>query len=89
MSFVIGNPDGGANATTIFFTYGSPVPQPVSFFGMPIPAQETYQESNGSVSIDDIFVLVDIIPAVGQPGTNILAYEGTLAIEGHNQQASR
>lgn len=65
----------------LLFSYGFPVMRPGgaggSFLGIPVGA--SFQETNGTVSIDDIYVFT----VTGNPDLRCLGYEGTLAIESH------
>lgn len=67
----------------VMFSYGPPVPgfQVNNIgFGVPIAVNSSFSEGNGTVSIDDIYVIV------GNLTHNLLVvgYEGLLAIESHS-----
>lgn len=78
MSFIIAN--SNVSGENIFFSYGFPVSTPNgALAGIELAGGQSYQEANGTISMDDIYVWSDT------PGGVILAYEGVLAIEGkHN-----
>jgi hypothetical protein len=68
----------GANGG-LFFSFDPPVGvDPVSglLLGIPVLSQQFYQETNGSVSMNDVWVWTNNQPA------NCLCYEGILALEG-------
>lgn len=84
MSFLVSAPFN--NGGIYFFSYGYPVKSGANYVGVPIAnaASGFFQEGNGTVSIDDIYVFFN-----GNAGSNaaFIGYEGVLAVEshGHNQ----
>lgn len=77
MAFTVSNVSGAAN---VFFSYGYPITtQNGAFAGIQLGPGQSYQEANGTISMDDIYAWSDTAQAA------ILGYEGVLAIEGkHN-----
>lgn len=79
MSYIIAAPEG----VDIYFSYG----WPLSFAGAPIgiflPAGSFYQEGNGTISIDDIYVWTTEYEDID---IGVLGYEGTLAVESNLQK---
>lgn len=80
MAFIVANPDPGA--PNIIMSFDMPLVTDNSgasaaFFGVPIAASSFYQESNGTVSVNDIYVqLTDATNPVW-----VIGYEGHLALE--------
>jgi hypothetical protein len=82
MSFVIGAISADANAQPLF---GYNAPLQANFgglnnVGIPFGINTSYQEGNGTVSIDDIYLMLDATP---QSAVCFIGYEGVLAIESH------
>jgi hypothetical protein len=77
MSWSIGN----VLQTPMFFSYNAPGNFQVGFpIGLPLPPDSIFQEGNGTVSVDDIYVWygdASALPAI------VLGFEGTLAVESH------
>lgn len=85
MGFVFGFVSSGVNQATDFVTlsYGPP---PNNASGIPIPHLGTYQEGNGTVSIDDLWI--NAFGVTTFPFT-IACYEAVLAIESHLHQQTQ
>lgn len=78
LGFIIANPTYNANW---YFSYGYPLPIQnvnisVPFLGIPISALSAYQESNGTISMDDLYAWSDTAGAI------LLGYESAFAFEG-------
>jgi hypothetical protein len=77
-----------ANVTSnyfLFFSYGFPVGDDGAGFplGIPINPLTAWQEANGTVSVDEIWVWPGHpLPLVSGLPFSLLGYEGTLALEG-------
>jgi hypothetical protein len=71
---------GGPPNVTLFYSFGFPSLTAQALWGL--PASGIVGESNGSVSIDDIFVFTSTHLAGGT--LTILGYEGTLALYGRH-----
>lgn len=87
MGWLIAFTDSNLAAGVVFFTYGAP---PAPGFGLPLFSGIPFGESNGTVSIDAIWVA----PAANLPNPatypiTIIAYEGSLAIESHRHSQTR
>jgi len=80
----IGN---GSDTANIRFSFDSPVQAGTTaggvaqFYGMPIASASTYQESNGRISINDIWVWCNDTSATYP--IFVLGYEGTLSLAGN------
>jgi len=78
-SFIIGN----FGDTVINFAYDFPVQiAAATYGGIPIASGAYYTESNGSISINDIWVWATGAPVFPYP---IIAYEGTLSMSGNRR----
>lgn len=79
--------DSTVSATAVQFSFGYPVPGlGGNFIGLSIPVAQPFQESNGSCSIDNIWVWSNNQADVGE---NVIGYEGVLAIESLQHQIAR
>lgn len=74
--FIVVNSNETAN---VFISYGYPVTDFAgNLLGIPLTPLTTFQEANGTISIDDIYAWSDTA------ATTILAYESVIAIAGEN-----
>lgn len=79
MGFTVANPQTAG--TFVTFSYGNFVSTVLGApLGISLAAGDFFQESNGTVSINDIYVTGDT------PGMFIIGYEASLAIEGYNSE---
>lgn len=91
MGFILAQPQTANTATLLAsMSYGFPnKDNNGNFIGIPFAngGTGTFQEGNGTVSIDDIYVFCNGLDA--EVTISILAYEGVLAVESHlhNQTA--
>ena len=88
MSFIVSFIDTAfATPALTLITYGPP---PMAGIGIPLLSVVPYGESNGTISIDDIYIspFNNGNNLISYPVT-IVAYEGTLAIESANNRNSR
>jgi hypothetical protein len=78
MGYMIVNPSTSAD---LWFSYGAPIYQAGVWLGTPIGKEDHFEESNGTVAIDDLYVWT-----TNSIGNVCLGYEGVLAIESYNNQ---
>lgn len=75
MSFYIANPNQSGN---LYFSFDQPSLLNLTYLGIPITPRTAFAESNGAVSMNDIWIWADVASLA------VLAYQGKLAIEGNN-----
>lgn len=88
MSFIVVFTDSGLGSpAVVLLTYGFP---PLPGFGIPLVSLSTYGESNGTISIDEIWIAPfnNVFNGPTYP-IQIVAYEGTLAIESFKNNSYR
>jgi|SRR5215469_6872688 len=79
MAILVASVEISSTTGGLFFSFDPPVgkdPVTGALLGVPVPSTTFYQETNGSVSMNDIWVWTTNAPA------NCLCYEGTLSLEG-------
>ncbi len=88
MGFLLSFIDSGGSASAaVLWTYGA---RPAPNVGIPLLSYGVYGESNGTVSIDDIWVHpLNLGSVVVNYPAYILGYEGSLAIESHRHRQTR
>jgi hypothetical protein len=79
ISWIIGNQNAD---DALFFSYDYPVTLNGGLVGLPVGMGGLFMETNGSVSVNDIYVFT-----LSEVPVGVLGYEGVLAIESlqHNQ----
>jgi hypothetical protein len=81
MGFLLAYTDTALTGGVVLFSYGG---RPAPNVGIPLVDGVPYGESNGTVSINDIYIYPFNVGA--NPATyplTVIGYEGTLAIESH------
>lgn len=71
------------NAGVILYSFGYPISFGNLFAGIPVPAQDSDEELNGSVSINDIWIWTNDPQAALTYPIPVLGYEGGLSIAGN------